>query len=115
MEENGVPNTKTLSREIMWESFQQFIPKAAIAYNCNKALEAASICRKYRSIAKRVLPEHVSTNTDAKSYQERILTLKANTTAHAQELNFKAHLIQQELNQAFGEDTVLKIKIEITE
>ena len=99
----------------MWESLQNLIPAAAKQRNFAVGMQAITVCREYRSIAKRILPEQVQQNTDAKSYKEKILTLTAASPAHAQEINFKSHLIQEELNQSHGEDTVLKIKVEITE
>ena len=95
----------------MWDSLQNLLPVVAARYHFKKALDAIEICREYRSLAPRLLPGESLKNTTARSYKDRTLTLAVQSSAWAQELQMRKHLIQEAINQKFGEDTVRKIRI----
>ena len=98
----------------MWDSLQNLIPKIAGKYKIARALKAIEICREYRRIAPRLLPEESLLHTDAKSYENRTLTLTAVNPAWAEQIQRNKHRITEAINQKYGEEIVKNIKIRLS-
>lgn len=99
----------------MWDSLQNILPKVAGKYHFKKTLDALEICHEYRRLAPTILRGESLKNTFPKSYENRTLTVAALNSAWAQQLHMHKHRIQQAINQKYGENTVQKINIQITE
>ena len=99
----------------MWDSFQKFIPEIAAKRNFATTLKSIEVCHEYRRIAQGLMPKGAEKSTFPKSYKENTLTVSALNSAWAQELNMKKHQLTQELNKKFGENTIQKIQIVLSE
>jgi hypothetical protein len=99
----------------MWNELKNLIPGAAGKYNMTRTLKAIEICREYRRLAPRVLPGESLLNTNAKSYKDSVLTLVATSPGWAEMIQRSKHIIQREINNKYGENTVKNIRIENAE
>jgi len=99
----------------MWDSLQKILPGVAAKFHIKKTLDSIEVCREYRRLAETMLPGESARNTFPKSYSEKTLTIGALNSAWAQQLHMHSHRIQKALNQKFGEKTVQKVRIEISE
>jgi predicted nucleic acid-binding Zn ribbon protein len=99
----------------MWNSLKDILPSVAKKYSMKRTLDAIDVCREYRSIAPKLLPKDALRNTHAKSYKDNTLTISVGSPVWAQEIHMRRHLLKDELNRRYGEDTVRNIRIMITD
>jgi predicted nucleic acid-binding Zn ribbon protein len=97
----------------MWSSLQELLPRAAGKYKIGKTLKAIEVCREYRRIAGKVLPEQALQNTYPKSYKNGALTIGANNSSWAQNLHMHKESLKKSLENSLGKGTVKKIKIHV--
>lgn len=95
----------------MWSSLQNLLPKVAAKYNFRKTLDAIDVCRQFRGIAGDHLPKESAKNVTPKSYNNHVLTVTVGSSAWAQELHMRGHLIKDALNRKLGKNTVKKIRV----
>jgi hypothetical protein len=99
----------------MWNSLKDILPSVAAKFRMRGALDAIEICHEYRSIAPRLLPKDALKHTAAKSYKNCVLTITARSPIWAQEVHMRRHLLKDQINHKFGQDTVKKVRIVIAE
>lgn len=99
----------------MWDSLQNLLPKAAAKYQFRRTLDAIEVCQQFRSLVPRFIPGESLKNTIPQSYRDRVLTVSVKNSAWAQQLHMRGHLIKDEINRKFGENTVKNLKIVISD
>lgn len=99
----------------MWHSFQEFIPKIAAKKNFAQTLKSIEVCHEYRRIAKGLMPKDSEKSTYPKSYKDGTFTVAAISSVWAQELNMKKYELTEGLNKKFGDGTIKKLRIEMSE
>lgn len=98
-----------------FEPIQKFFPSAARTFGLSRAIEAASICKKFENLKPCLFtnPE-AQKNISAKSYSNKTLHLAAASPLWAQEITMRKEEIIREINQEFGANVIEKIKTELT-
>jgi len=99
----------------MWNSLKDILPGIAGKYQIKRTLDAIDVCREYRRLAPRILPKDSLANSFPKSYKDNTLTIAVGNPAWAQEIHMRRHLLQDEINRKYGENTVKNVRIMITD
>lgn len=99
----------------MWTPLQNLIPKVAGRHSFAKTLKAIEVCQEYRSLAPKIVHKEALQNTYPKSYDNNVLTIGATSPSWAQKVQMANHILREELAKKYGEQTVKKIRVVVTE
>ena len=101
----------------MFESFQNFIPKAAKNYSIDKELHASYVCHLFKKDIKEIFKnkKDISSYIKPVHFKNGVLLISAQNAGWAQEVTFKKDGIKHEINKnikpPLKKITEIKIKI----